>query len=85
MTSADAPDNGASVMLRIDQARAFPRALGFVLAGVVSVSACDGAFAKSRAKKTAIERPVMEPPIAAEVAPPVTLTTVTWPLPGFTI
>ncbi|WPO38874.1 transglutaminase-like cysteine peptidase [Tardiphaga sp. 42S5] len=76
MTSADAPDNGASVMLRIDQTRAFPRALGFVLAGVVSVSACDGAFAKSRAKKTVLERLVMDTPNAGMTAPPVRFFTI---------
>jgi predicted transglutaminase-like cysteine proteinase len=76
VTSADAPDNGASVMLRIDQARAFPRALGFVLAGVVTVGGCSGAIAKSREKKTAVERPAVETTFAGITAPPVRFFTI---------
>ena len=38
-------------MLRIEQARAFPRALGFMLAVSLTAAGCGGAWAKSRVKK----------------------------------
>jgi predicted transglutaminase-like cysteine proteinase len=63
-------------MLRIDQARAFPRALGFVLAGVVTVGGCSGALAKSRAKKVSVELPAVESPHAGVTAPPVRFFTI---------
>jgi predicted transglutaminase-like cysteine proteinase len=63
-------------MLRVDQARAFPRALGFVLAGVVTVSGCSAALAKSRAKKSAVERPVVESTFAGVTASPVRFFTI---------
>jgi len=64
-------------MLRIDQARAFPRALGFMLAGLVTVSGCSGAAAKSRIRKQAIASPAIEEtsiPVAA--TPPVRFFTI---------
>lgn len=66
MTSADAPDNGASVMLRINQVRVLPRVLGIVLAGLLVAGE---ASAKVRHKKPAPELPVTEA-IAAAVTPP---------------
>ncbi len=47
--------NGASVMLRIDQARAFPRALGILLAVSFTAAGSGGVLAKSRVKKPASE------------------------------
>src|SRR5580693_9079307 len=47
--------NGASVMLRIDRARALPRALGFMLAVSLTAAGCGGALAKSRVKRPALE------------------------------
>jgi predicted transglutaminase-like cysteine proteinase len=42
-------------MLRIDRARAFPRALGVMLAVSLTAAGCSGALAKSRIKKPAVE------------------------------
>jgi predicted transglutaminase-like cysteine proteinase len=42
-------------MLRIEQARAFPRALGFMLAVSLTAAGCGGASAKSRVKKPVAE------------------------------
>lgn len=76
MTSADAPDNGASVMLRINQARVLPRAMGFVLAGLVAIGGCGGASAKSRSKRSLAEQTVGDSPLAGVTAPPVRFFTI---------
>src|SRR4051812_18028902 len=48
-------------MLRIDQARAFPRALGVVLAVCFTIAGSGAVLAKSRVKK-----PIFEPSAASE-------------------
>ena len=55
-------------MLRINQARAFPRAFVVVLAGLLSAGGCSEALAKARSKKAAPERAVEITP-AAMTAP----------------
>ena len=42
-------------MLRFDQARAIPRALGFMLAVSLTAAGCSGALAKSRIRKPVVE------------------------------
>jgi predicted transglutaminase-like cysteine proteinase len=43
-------------MLRIDRARAFPRALGIMLAVSLTAAGCGGALAKSRVKKQPVDQ-----------------------------
>lgn len=70
------PDNGASVMLRIDQARVFPRVLGIMLAGLLSVGGASGAFAKARAKKAIVPKPAAEESLAPMATTPVRFFTI---------
>jgi predicted transglutaminase-like cysteine proteinase len=68
--------NGASVMLRIDQGRALPRALGFLLAVWLTAAGCSGASAKSRLKKPAPAQPSWETSYAGATPPPVRFFTI---------
>jgi predicted transglutaminase-like cysteine proteinase len=52
-------------MLRIEQARAFPRALGFMLAVSLTAAGCGGAWAKSRVRKPVAEFQVKDTPDTA--------------------
>jgi hypothetical protein len=52
-------------MLRIEQARAFPRALGFMLAVSLTAAGCGGAWAKSRVRKPVAEFQIKDAPDAA--------------------
>jgi predicted transglutaminase-like cysteine proteinase len=52
-------------MLRIEQARAFPRALGFMLAVSLTAAGCGGAWAKSRVKKPVAEFQAKDTPDTA--------------------
>jgi predicted transglutaminase-like cysteine proteinase len=56
-------------MLRIDRARALPRALGFMLAVSLTAAGCGGALAKSRVKKPAIELQAKDIPDASPDTP----------------
>lgn len=56
-------------MLRIDQARAYPRVLGIVLAGLVLAGSASGALAKARAKKLLAPSPALEEPTLAAATP----------------
>src|ERR1700733_15096925 len=68
--------NGASVMLRIEQARAFPRALAFMLAGSLTPAGWGGAWGKSRVRKPALEQPSWETPYVAATPPQVRFFTI---------
>lgn len=70
------PDNGASVMLRINQARAFARVLSIVVAGLFVVGSAGGAHAKARSKKIAVSGLSLEEPAAPMVAAPVRFFTI---------
>jgi predicted transglutaminase-like cysteine proteinase len=63
-------------MLRIDQARAIPRALGFMLVVSFTVAGSAGASAKSRVKKPAPEQPAFETPYAGATPPQVRFFTI---------
>jgi predicted transglutaminase-like cysteine proteinase len=63
-------------MLRIDQARAIPRALGFLLAVWFTAAGCGGVLAKSRIKKPVSEQPTWETPYAGATPPPVRFFTI---------
>jgi predicted transglutaminase-like cysteine proteinase len=56
-------------MLRIEQARAFPRALGFMLAVSLTAAGCGGAWAKSRVKKPVAELQAKDTPDTSPDAP----------------
>jgi predicted transglutaminase-like cysteine proteinase len=63
-------------MLRIDQARAIPRALGFMLVVSLTAVGCGGALAKSRIKKPAPEQPSWETTYAGATPPQVRFFTI---------
>ena len=63
-------------MLRIDQARAFPRALGILLAVSFTAVGCGSVVAKSRVKKPVIEDSGWQTPYAAPTPPPVRFFTI---------
>ena len=63
-------------MLRIDQARAFPRMLGIVLAGLLSIGGVSNALAKARVKKAVAPARSLEEPLASAVATPVRFFTI---------
>src|SRR3954470_4819962 len=67
---------GASVMLRIDQARGIPRALGLLLALSFTAAGSGGASAKSRIKKPVAEHPALQMPDAGATPPPVRFFTI---------
>jgi predicted transglutaminase-like cysteine proteinase len=75
-TSTDAPDKRGVIMLRIDQARAFPRALGCLLLVSFTAAGCGGVLAKSRIKKPVTEQPAYETPYAGATPPPVRFFTI---------
>lgn len=63
MIVADAPDSGASVMLRIRHSRAISRAFGLILAASLGIAATSVAVAKPRAgKSVADDTPAMDAP-----------------------
>jgi predicted transglutaminase-like cysteine proteinase len=70
-------------MLRFDQARAIPRALGFMLAVSLTAAGCSGALAKSRIKKPVAELQAKDildaspdTPFSAATPPPVRFFTI---------
>src|SRR3954471_16036882 len=66
-------------MLRIDQARAFPRALGILLAVSFTAAGCGSVLAKSRVKKPVVEDTswqTLQTPYAAPTPPPVRFFTI---------
>jgi len=63
-------------MLRIDQARAFPRVLGIVLAGLLSIGGVSSALAKARVKKAVAPARSLEEPLASAAATPVRFFTI---------
>jgi predicted transglutaminase-like cysteine proteinase len=63
-------------MLRIEQARAFPRALGFMLAVSLTAAGCGGAWAKSRVRKSLPEQPSWETPYVGATPPQVRFFTI---------
>jgi predicted transglutaminase-like cysteine proteinase len=63
-------------MLRIDQARAIPRALGFMLVVSLTAAGCGVASAKSRIKKPAPEQPSWDTPYAGATPPQVRFFTI---------
>lgn len=63
-------------MLRIDQARAFPRVLGIVLAGLVLTGGASSALAKARAKKPPVPHLALEEPVAPTATTPVRFFTI---------
>ena len=63
-------------MLRIDQARAIPRALGFMLVVSLTTVGCGGALAKSPIKKAAPEQPSYETTHAGAMPPQVRFFTI---------
>src|SRR4051794_3062029 len=67
---------GASVMLRIDQARGIPRALGILLALSFTAAGCGSVLAKSRVKKPVAEDTSWQTPYAAPTPPPVRFFTI---------
>jgi predicted transglutaminase-like cysteine proteinase len=70
-------------MLRFGQARAIPRALGFMLAVSLTAAGCGGALAKSRIKKPAVELQArdipgasLDSPFSAATPPPARFFTI---------
>lgn len=63
-------------MLRIDQARAYPRVLGIVLAGLLSIGGVSGALAKARVKKSVAPKLVVEEQLAPLATTPVRFFTI---------
>jgi len=63
-------------MLRMDRARALPRVLGIVLAGLISIGGVSDALAKARNKKAAASARALEESLAPVVAAPVRFFTI---------
>jgi predicted transglutaminase-like cysteine proteinase len=65
-------------MLRIEQARVFPRALGIVLVMSFTAAGCSGAMSKTRTKKPVVDFPTMEMPVSVSIPmpPPVRFFTI---------
>src|SRR4051812_41846404 len=67
---------GASVMLRIDQARGIPRVLGMLLAISFVAAGTGSSLAKSRVKKPVVEDTNWQTPYAGATPPPVRFFTI---------
>jgi predicted transglutaminase-like cysteine proteinase len=63
-------------MLRIDQARGIPRALGLLLVVSFTAVGCGGSLAKSRVKKPVSEETSWQTPYAGATPPPVRFFTI---------
>lgn len=63
-------------MLRIDQARVFPRVLGISLAGLLLIGNASGAFAKPRIKKSLAPTPALEQTVSPVAMTPVRFFTI---------